>query len=178
MITQSQTAKPARMAAVAVIAGVMAIAAACSSGSSSSSSGGTASRTASPPHTASPTASPPPHTGSPTANKSTCKHVDSVRKSLENLTHLQLNASSATKIRTDLSNMQTQLAMLKSESVGPALSSSLNQLSASLKQVEKAAKGLSTPPSASEISGVLSALSALKTQSGATIAAMRSACPG
>ena len=168
MITQSQTAKPARMAAVAVIAGVMAIAAACSSGSSSSSSGGTASRTA----------SPPPHTGSPTANKSTCKHVDSVRKSLENLTHLQLNASSATKIRTDLSNMQTQLAMLKSESVGPALSSSLNQLSASLKQVEKAAKGLSTPPSASEISGVLSALSALKTQSGATIAAMRSACPG
>jgi hypothetical protein len=168
MITQSQTAKPVRVAAVAVIAGVMAIAAACSSGPSANSSGGTASRTA----------SPPPHTGSPSANKSTCKHVDSVRTSLEDLTHLQLNASSATKIRTDLSNIQAQLAMLKSEGVGPPLSSSLNQLSASLKQVEKAAKGLSAPPSASEISAVVSALSALKTQSGVTIAAMRSACPG
>jgi hypothetical protein len=169
MITQSQTAKPVRMAAVAMIAGVMAIAAACSSGSGASSSAGNVSRTS----------SPPPHTGSPTANTSACKHIDSVRTSLEDITHLQLNASAATKIRTDLSNIQAQLAMLKSEGVvGPPLSSSLNQLSASLKQVEKAAKGLSAPPSASEITAVVSALGALKTQSGATIAAMRTACPG
>jgi hypothetical protein len=168
MITQPQTAKPVRMAAVAVIAGVMAVAAACSSGTSPSSSGGTPSRTS----------SPPPHTGSPTANTSACKHVDSVRKSLQDLTHLQLSASAATKIRTDLSNIQAQLAVLKSEGVGPPLSNSLNQLSASLKQVEKAAKGLSAPPSASEITAVVSALSALRTQSGSTIAAMRSACPG
>jgi len=167
MSTQSQAAKPVRMAAVAVIAGVMAIAAACSSGPSTSGSGGTASRTA----------SPPPHTGSPTASKSTCKHVDSVRKSLQDLTHLQLNASAATKIRADLSNIQAQLAMLKSEGVGAPLSSSLNQLAASLKQVEKAAKGLSAPPTGSEITAVVSALSVLKTQSGSTIAAMRAACP-
>ena len=167
MVTHSQTARPVRMAAVAVIAAVMAIAAACSSGPSTSGSGGTASRTA----------SPPPHTGSPTANTTECKHIDSVRKSLQDLTHLQLSASSATKIRTDLSNIQAQLAMLKSEGVGPPLSNSLNQLSASLKQVEKAAKGLSAPPSASEITAVVSALSALKTQSASTIAAMRAACP-
>ena len=167
MSTQSQTAKPVRMAAVAVIAGVMAIAAACSSGTGATNAAGSASRTA----------SPSPHTGSPTANKSTCKHVDSVRTSLQDLTHLQLSASAATKIRTDLSNIQTQLAMLKSEGVGPPLSNSLNQLSASLKQVEKAAKGLSAPPSTSEITAVVSALSALKTQSGSTIAAMRAACP-
>jgi len=167
MVTQSQTARPVRMAAVAVIAGVMAIAAACSSGPSTGGSGGTASRTA----------SPPPHTGSPTANTTACKHVDSVRKSLQDLTHLQLSASSATKIRTDLSNIQAQLAMLKGEGVGPPLSNSLNQLAASLKQVEKAAKGLSAPPSASEITAVVSALSALKTQSASTIAAMRAACP-
>jgi len=100
-----------------------------------------------------------------------------VRKSLQDLTHLQLSANSATKIRTDLSNIQAQLAMLKSEGVGPPLSDSLNQLSASLKQVEKAAKGLSAPPSASEITAVVSALSALKTQAGSSIAAMRAACP-
>ena len=150
------------MAAVAVIAGVMAIAAACSSGASTS-SGGT-------------TTSPPAHSGSPTANQSTCKHVNSVRISLENLTHLQLNASSAGKIRTDLTNIKTQLAMLKGRG-DSALSSSVNQLSGSLKQVEKAAQGLSSPPSAAQITAVISALSALKAQSGATIAAMRAACP-
>jgi len=68
--------------------------------------------------------------------------------------------------------------MLKGKGVGSPLSSSLNQLSSSLTQVEHAAKGMSTPPSSSEISAVLSALSSLKAQSRTTIAAMRSACPG
>ena len=166
MVTQSQTAKPVRMAAVTVIAGVMAIAAACSSGTSTSSS----SRTPAP-RTASAA-----HSGSQAANQSTCKHVGSVRTSLGNLTHLQLSASSAGKIRTDLTNIQTQLAMLKGQG-GSALSSTVNQLSGSLKQVETAAQGLSSPPSAAQITAVISALSALKAQSGATIAAMRAACP-
>jgi hypothetical protein len=161
MVTQSQAAKPVRMAAVAVIAGVMAIAAACSTGTAGS--GGT-------------TTSPPAHSASPVANKSVCKHVDSARMSLESLTHLQLSASSAGKIRTDLTNINTQLAMLKGKG-GAALSSSVSRLSASLKKVEKAAKGLSSPPSAGQIIAIISALSALRAQSRSTIAAMRAACP-
>jgi len=162
MFKQSQTARPVRMAAVAVMAGFMAILAACSSTTTSNGSTGTP--------------APATHSGSPTANQAACTHVSSIRGSLESLTHVQLSASSAGKIRADLTSIQTQLAMLKGQGSG-ALSASVSQLSGSLKQVEKAAKGLSSPPSASQITAIITALSALRSQSAATVTAMRAACP-
>jgi hypothetical protein len=96
--------------------------------------------------------------------------------SLESLANLQLNGSSAGKIRTNLTNIQNQLAALKGNTSG-ALASQIGALSASLKQVEKAALGIHSSPSASQITAVVSALHALKAQSKATIAAMRAACP-
>jgi transposase len=110
------------------------------------------------------------------ASKTTCKHVNSARTSLESLAHLQLNGSSAGKIKTDLTKLQSQLAKLKGQTHG-ALASQIDALSASLKQVEKAALGIHSSPSASQITAVVASLHALKAQSKATIAAMHAACP-
>jgi hypothetical protein len=106
----------------------------------------------------------------------TCQHAASLRKSLENLTNLQLNASAATQIRTDLTNIQTQLAAIKASGNG-ALTSKLSGLSTSLSQVEKAAKNLSNPPSGSQVQAIISALGGLKSNSQTAIAALKSACP-
>src|SRR5215470_5276701 len=182
MIKQSQAkaVRPVRIAAVAVTAGVMTIVAACSSGTGTASSSGSAAArtTTGPAGSGSPMSnqSPPMHSGSgsPAASRSACKHVNSARKSLESLAHLQLSGSSAGKIRTDLTGVQKQLAVLKGKTSG-ALASQIDALSASLKQVEKAALGIHSSPSASQITAVVSSLHALKTQSRATLAAMHAA---
>ncbi len=166
-------AGPAKMTAAILVAGAAVGLAACSSGTSTSSSSHTAA-----PRTTSAAASPSasPHSGSATVSPAACKHVNSLRGSLETLTHLQLNASSAGQIRTNLTNIQTQLTNLKGEASGQ-LSHQVSQLSNSVDQVNKAAKNLSTPPSASQITAVVSALSGLRTQSKTAIAQMSAACP-
>ncbi len=164
-----KSAGPAKMTAAIMVAGAAVGLAACSSGTSTSSSSHTPA-----PRTTSPSASP--HSGSATANQGACKHVNSLRASLETLTHLQLNASSAGQIRTNLNNIQTQLTSLKGKASG-ALSHQVNQLSTSVNQVKKAANNLSTPPSASQITAVVSALSGLQAQSKTTVAEMNAACP-
>lgn len=167
---RGRSARPATMAAAILVAGCAVSLAACSSGTSTSSSSHTAA-----PRTTSPSASPA-TSGSAMANKATCKHVDSLRGSLETLTHLQLNASSAGQIRTNLTNIQTQLSELKSQG-GGAFSHQVNDLSDSLNKVKMAAGNLSTPPTASQISAVVSALSGLRAQSRTTVAQMNAACP-
>ena len=156
------------MTAAILAAGCAAGLAACSSGASTSSSTHTAA-----PRTTSQSPSPA-HTGS--ATQATCKHVNSLRGSLESLTHLQLNASSAGQIRTNLTNIQTQLSELKGQ-VGGGFSHQVNELSNSLDKVKKAAGNLSTPPTASQISSVVTALSGLRAQSKTTVAQMNAACP-
>jgi len=89
------------------------------------------------------------------ANKSTCKHVDSLRTSLQDLNHLQLNPSSASKLRTDLTNIEKQLAALKSQGGNSALSGQVKQLSMSVDKVKKAANGLSTPPTKAQATAVV-----------------------
>jgi len=184
MVKQSQAKPviPVRIGAVAMTAAVMTIVAACSSGTGTASSSGSAvpRTTSASAQSGSPMSnqSPPTHSGSgsPVANKSTCKHVNSARTSLESLAHLQLNGSSAGKIRTNLTNVQKQLTALKGKTSG-ALASQIDALSASFKQVEKAALGLHSSPSAAQITTIVSALHAVKAQSKATIAAMHAACP-
>jgi hypothetical protein len=191
-----RTAAPVKTTAAVLIAGAAVTLAACSSGTSSSA------KKAAAPHT---TASPTKHSGShktgshisspgthaastghaaspgtaaspARASKSECKHVASLRTSLQDLNHLTLNASSASKIRTDLTNIQTQLAALKGHG-GSAMSSELTALSASVDKVRTAAHGLSTPPTAAQVKAITTALSQLKTQSKSALAAMNAACP-
>ncbi len=167
---RGRSAGPAKMTAALLVAGCAVGLAACSSGTSTSGSSPTAA-----PRTTSQSASPA-QSGAATANQATCKQVNSLRGSLETLTHLQLNASSASQIRTNLTKIQTQLSELKHQG-GGAFSHQVNQLSDSLNKVKKAAGNLSTPPSGSQITAVVTALSGLRTQSKTTVAQMNAACP-
>jgi hypothetical protein len=159
----------ARCGAAILVAGGIALLGACSSGGSNS--GGTASPA---------TTSPMTHSASPSTTVSvsaaTCKHVSSLRTSLENLTHLSLSASASAQIRKDLTNIQTQLGEIRASGNG-AFSAQVNSLSMSLDQVEKASKNLSSPPTGPQVQKIISALGALKSNSKTTVAAMSSACP-
>jgi ABC-type oligopeptide transport system substrate-binding subunit len=170
MTTQSK-ARPVRLRAAIVIAGGAAFLAACSSGTTSSSSGTPAPPATSP---ASSTASP---TTTITASAATCKHVASLNTSLNSLTHLQLNANASKEIRTDLTNIQTQLTALAASGGGP-VSAQVSTLSSSLNRVEKAAKNLSANPSASQIQSIITALSGLKSNSKTTATQLKALCPG
>jgi hypothetical protein len=161
-----------KTAAAVLIAGAAVTLAACSPGTSSSSAS-----KAGAPRTTSPATSPSAHSGSPMTNQGMCKHVDALRTSLQDLTHLNLGMSSASKIRTDLTDIQTHLAELKSHGGSSALSTQVNQLSTSVDKVQKAADGMSTPPTTSQITAVVTSLTQLKAQSKTALAAMDAACP-
>lgn len=156
---------PARMGAAILVTGGVALLGACTSATSNS--GGTSTPMT---HSASPSTS-------ISVSAATCNHVSSLKTSLENLTHLQLNASASSQIRKDLTNIQTQLTAIKASDNG-ALSAQVGSLSGSLSQVQNAAKNLSSPPSASQVTAIVSALGALKNDSKATLESMKSACPG
>jgi len=169
MVKQSQTERPrpVKLTAAILMTGVAATMAACSSSPSTSSST----------HTPAPrTTSPASPTVTATASAKTCKHVHSLRGSLESLNSVQLNTSAAGKIRSDLTNINTQLHALKSEGSG-TLSAQVGQLSTSVDQVQKAANGLSNPPSASQVNAIVNSLHGLRAQSQSAVAAMQAACP-
>lgn len=169
MNIQSQVpqAGSVRIAAATLAAAGAILLAACSSGTS-----GSGSATPAPPTTQS---------GSPattaTASAATCKHVASIRSSLDSLTHVQLNASSAKQIKTDLTNIKTQLVTLKTENTG-TLSVQLGLLSDSVKQVQKAAQGVSAAsPSAAQFQAIITALTGLKATSQTAVSKMAAVCP-
>ncbi|HEX7993029.1 MAG TPA: hypothetical protein VF506_03855 [Streptosporangiaceae bacterium] len=170
MIITDRSARPAKMTAAILVAGCAVGLAACSSAPSTSSSTHTAA-----PRTTSPATTPAP-TGTGTASQAACKHVNSLRGSLESLSHMQLSVSSEGQIRTNVTNIETQLHALKGHTTG-ALSNQVNQLSTSVNEVKKAASNLSTPPTSSQATKVVTALSGLQTQSKSAVAEMKAACP-
>lgn len=109
-------------------------------------------------------------------NQATCKHVDSLRASLTSLMHTPLNASSAAKIKTELTNVEAQIAALKGKG-GSAFSNQMNQLSASVDKVKKAAGAMHHPPTVSEVTAVVKSLAELKTHAKSAEAEMNKACP-
>jgi hypothetical protein len=164
----------AKMAAAILVAGAAPLLAACSSsGTSNANSSASAAAT----HSAmKSSAHPSHHSGSPKATASECKHVHSLRTSLESLTHTPLNATTAAKVRTDLTNIETQLTALKGKG-SPAFSAEINRLSLAVTAVRKSAAAMSTPPTAAQVKTVVAALSALKTQSKTALTAMSKECP-
>ena len=153
---------PAKFGAAILISGGLVLLGACSSSTNTSSSA--ASKSPATAHSASP------------ASAATCKHVASMKTSLESLTHQSLSASAATQIRKDLTNIQTQLAAIKMTG-NSALSSQVSAVSSSLSPVEKAAKNMSSPPTSAQIEGIIKALGGLKTKSQTALASMKRACP-
>lgn len=170
MTMTDRSAGPAKMTAAILVAGCAMGLAACSSAPSTSSSKHTAA-----PRTTSPATTPAP-TGTGTASQAACKHVNSLRGSLESLSHMQLSVGSEGQIRTNVANIETQLHALKGHTTG-ALSNQVNQLSTSVNEVKKAASNLSTPPTSSQATKVVTALSGLQAQSKSAVAEMKAACP-
>ncbi len=176
-MTKQALARPARWGAgVLAVGGAVLLGACGSTGTGTSTTSQPATPAPSSPATSS--ASPATSSASPATSLSaaTCQHVTSLRMSVEDLTHISLNASASSQIRKDLTNIQAQLTALKSENTG-ALSPQLTQLSTSLQQVQKAAQGLSGNPSASQISAIITALAGLKGQASGTLTQLKAACP-
>ncbi len=157
---RARSAWPGRMTAATLVAGCAVGMSACSSGYGTSGS----------------THSAAPRTTGPTANAATCKHVNSLHASLEDITHVQLNASAEKQIRTDVSNIKTQLAALKGSASGN-MSTQINQLSAAADKVTKAGGNFTKNPSAAQVQAVVSALGGLKTTAKSTVADLQARCP-
>jgi hypothetical protein len=113
---------------------------------------------------------------SPTASaKVNCANVDSLRRSLESLSHTSVSPSSAGTLTADLTNIQTQLAALKGQG-GGRFSGLTSDLTASLNQIQKAAGELATNPTAA-ITHLTTALGVLKAKIPAVIRELNAACP-
>jgi hypothetical protein len=118
------------------------------------------------------------HSPSPSpaaSQKVPCKEADQLRTSLTSLQHTKMSASSAGTLSTDLKNVQTDVAALKSKATGP-FASDLNALSASVANIKKAAAGLSTNPTAA-MKSLVTDISNLKTQAAPVITEINASCP-
>jgi len=114
--------------------------------------------------------------GSGTASaKVNCANVDSLRRSLESLSHTSVSPSSAATLAADLKNIQTQLTALKGQG-GGQFSGMTGELTASLNQIQKAAGVLATNPTAG-ITQLTTALTALKGKIPPVIKELNAACP-
>lgn len=115
-------------------------------------------------------------TGSPAGQaKVNCAAVDSLRGSLQSLSHTSVSPSSASTLTKDLTNVQKQLATLKTQG-GGRFSSLTKDLSASVDQITKAAGELTTNPAAA-VKDLTAALTGLKGKIHPAIAELNKACP-
>lgn len=105
----------------------------------------------------------------------TCAAVDSLRGSLESLSRTSVSPSSQGTLTTDVTNIQKQLAVLRSQA-SEKFSSLISELTAFVDQMQKAAAELTTNPTAAA-QQASAALSRLKTKLPAAIAALNEACP-
>lgn len=143
-----------------LLAGVALFAAACGSGSVAASKAPSA----------------PPHTGSSASiAKVDCASVNSLRGSLESLSHTRISATSAGTLTSDLKNIQVQLAKLHGHASGQ-FASQLNGLTASLDQITKAANELRTNP-VTAIEQLTKSLDQLKGKVGPLSTEMNKECP-
>ena len=114
--------------------------------------------------------------GSATASaKVNCASVDSLRRSLESISHTSVSPSSAATLTADLKNIQTQAAALKGQD-GGHFSGMSGELTASVNQIQKAAGELATNPTAA-IKQLTTALTELKGKIPPVIKDLNAACP-
>jgi phage-related minor tail protein len=115
-------------------------------------------------------------TGSPAGQaKVNCANVDSLRGSLQSLSHTSVSPSSAGTLTKDLTNVQKQLGALKTQGGGRFSGLSRN-LNASVNQITNAAGELTTNPAAA-VKDLTTALTRLKGKIKPAIAELDKACP-
>ena len=111
----------------------------------------------------------------PASAKVNCANVDSLRRSLESISHTSVSPSSAATLTADLKNIQTQAAALKGQD-GGHFSGMSGELTASVNQIQKAAGELATNPTAA-IKQLTIALAELKGKIPPVIKELNAACP-
>jgi hypothetical protein len=158
--------------ALLVIGGAMLIAA-CSS--SSSTATGSVNAQQSPSKSAGSAVSHSPSPSPSASQKIPCKEADQLRTSLTSLQHTKLSASSAGTLGTDLKNVQTDVAALKSKATG-SFASQLDALSAEVANIKKAASSLTTNPTGA-MKSLVTDISDLKTKAAPVIAEINASCP-
>lgn len=116
------------------------------------------------------------HAGSAAASsKVDCDAVDSLRSSVDSISHTEVSPSSAATLTADLKNIQAQLTKLEGPS-GGSFAPDASELQATVSQIEKAAAELSTNPTAAA-KQLTSSINDLKDDSGTMVSKMNSVCP-
>jgi hypothetical protein len=118
----------------------------------------------------------PAHTTSP-APAVNCSEVSSLRASLDNLTHISVNSTSARQLAADLDGIRAQLHGL-GQQVSTTFKSQADELDAALDQLAAQARALAAHPSAAQLDQLGAAVAVLKSMAPPLIAEMKSVCPG
>ena len=151
---------PAWWSTVAVALGAGLLAAACSSGSAPASS-------------TSPSESP---TATPTATTVVCQDAADLRTSLHNLTHSHVSKGDVTELKSNLAQVHTDLTSLITHAKGE-WQTQTSALKASLDTLQTAVSSLSSSPSASTVTGVVTALGGVAAAGGSLLTTVSARCP-
>jgi hypothetical protein len=104
-----------------------------------------------------------------------CAQVKKLRTTLTDLTKTGINPSSASKLTTELKDIQSELAGLKGQAHGK-FANQVDQLRVTITKISTDAKGLTSNP-AGAITKLTSDLSKLRTTATPVIAEINAACP-
>ena len=101
-------------------------------------------------------------------------HINSLRTSLTDVTHIKVTATSAGQLSKDLSNIQVQLNALRGENLG-SFSTQADELRADINKIRKDAAELSSNPTKAA-KALTTDLATLKTKAGPMIVEMKKVC--
>ena len=133
-----------------------------------SASSGTAGSSASPSATA---------TVSPASSPSiSCAQITSLRTSLANLSRMTVNPKSGSQVSADLTNVETTLTAIKTETT-PAVADAASQLTAALSKISKDVRYLFQHPSPASLNATTTAVKDLKATAQPIIDLMETVCP-
>ncbi len=104
-----------------------------------------------------------------------CALVKRLRTSLTNLTKTGINPTSASKLTTDLKDIQSELVAIKGH-VSGNLANQVSQLNVTITKISTDAKGLTSNP-AGAITKLTADLSKLRSTAGPVITEKNAACP-
>lgn len=134
--------------------------------SSSTSPGGTSSAA---PSSSSPAAASP-------SSSVLCADITALRASLDQLTHVTVQAGMADEIKSDIQNVKAALTKLVNDARGK-WQTQTSALSAALDTLKTAVSSLGASPGVSTVSGVVSALGQVNTAAQNLLAAINTDCP-
>ena len=158
--------RPARWKLAVVACGLALLAAAC--GSSGTPSGGTSSGASSSSASAAPATTPP--------NAVLCDDAAALRASLDKLTHVNVGIGTASQIRADLNDVEANLTALVNHARGQ-WQAQTSALQSTLTTLKTAVSNLASNPSASTVSGVVTALGGVNTAARNLLAVVNTSCP-